>query len=141
MHIDKVNWITAYHYDKPKWHSFSPSLSWKQENVKPRHCLAKCALENKLLNQNYLGIIFVRKLPHTLIPVIASTYCGSMLFRFYWATLYRLEVSQGNRNLIKITFQADAYKQYGTFEFWWLGRNNWSRKDNNILLLIMTFSL
>ena len=29
MHIDKVNWITAHNYGKPKYHSFTPSLSWK----------------------------------------------------------------------------------------------------------------
>ena len=31
MHIDKVNWITAHNYGKPKWHSFSPSLSYKMK--------------------------------------------------------------------------------------------------------------
>ena len=29
MHIGKVKCITAHNCDKPKWHSSSPSLSWK----------------------------------------------------------------------------------------------------------------
>ena len=29
MRIDKVKWITARNSGKPKWHSFTPSLSWK----------------------------------------------------------------------------------------------------------------
>ena len=52
MHIDKVNWITAHDYGKPKCHSFSPSFKLKMENMGARHCLTKCALESKLLNQN-----------------------------------------------------------------------------------------
>ena len=31
MRIDKVNWITAHNYGKPKKHLFKPSLSWKWE--------------------------------------------------------------------------------------------------------------
>ena len=31
MRIDRVIWITAHNYGKPKWHSFMPSLSWKGE--------------------------------------------------------------------------------------------------------------
>ena len=31
MRIDKVKWITAHNYGKPKWHSFKPSFSWKGE--------------------------------------------------------------------------------------------------------------
>ena len=31
MYIDKVNWITAHKYYKPKLHSFTPSFSWKGE--------------------------------------------------------------------------------------------------------------
>ena len=29
MRVDQVNWITADNYGEPKWHLFSPSLSWK----------------------------------------------------------------------------------------------------------------
>ena len=28
--IDKVDWITAHNYGKPKWHSFTPSLKVKR---------------------------------------------------------------------------------------------------------------
>ena len=28
MRIDKVKWITAHNCGKPKWHSFTLSLSW-----------------------------------------------------------------------------------------------------------------
>ena len=31
------------------------------------------------------------KLPHTLIPVIASTCCGKYPVPFFWATLYRVQ--------------------------------------------------
>ena len=31
MRIDKVKWITAHNYGQPKWHSFTPSLSWKRK--------------------------------------------------------------------------------------------------------------
>ena len=31
------------------------------------------------------------KLPHTLIPVIASTYCGKCGVPFFWATLYCIQ--------------------------------------------------
>ena len=53
MRIDKVNWITAHSYDQLKWHSFTPSLKLKMEDLGSRHCLTKCALENKLLNPNW----------------------------------------------------------------------------------------
>ena len=28
MHIDQVNWITAYNYGEPKWHLFGHSSIW-----------------------------------------------------------------------------------------------------------------
>ena len=64
MLIDKVEWITAHNCGKTKWHSF-------RENLGPRHCLTKCALENKLLNQNCWSWyqFSQKKLPHTLIPL------------------------------------------------------------------------
>ena len=34
MRIDQVNWITAHNYGEPKWHFFSPSLSWKAKKKK-----------------------------------------------------------------------------------------------------------
>ena len=55
MHIDEVKWITG--------------------NFGSRHCVTKCALENKPLNQKFLSWFhFSReKLPHILTPVITST--------------------------------------------------------------------
>ena len=49
--IDKVNWIPAHNYGRPKWHSFTP-----------RHCLTR----NKLLNQNCWSWyhLFREKIPH-----------------------------------------------------------------------------
>ena len=35
MHIDKENWIIVSNYGKPKWQSFSPSLSWKGNILGP----------------------------------------------------------------------------------------------------------
>ena len=29
IRIEKVEWISAHNYDKPKWHSFTPSLAEK----------------------------------------------------------------------------------------------------------------
>ena len=57
MRIDKVNWITAHNYGKPK-QTHEPKLvilvSFSQE-----------------------------KLPHTLIAVIASTFCGKFAIPFF----------------------------------------------------------
>ena len=33
MRIDKVEWITAHNCGKPKWHAFTPSLSWKGKSL------------------------------------------------------------------------------------------------------------
>ena len=56
-------------------------LSWRG----PRHCLTTCALENKLLNQNCWSWYHFsqEKLPRTLIPVIASIYCGKYAVPFF----------------------------------------------------------
>ena len=94
MRINKVNWITAHKHGKPKWHSFFPSFfgSW--------NCLTKCALENKVLNQNWWSWYHFsqEKLPQTLIPVIASTYCGKYAVPFFLSTLFRLKLQQSNYN-------------------------------------------
>ena len=57
----------------------------KRDNFGTRHCLTKCALENKLLNQNCWPCYHFsqEKLPHTLILVIASTYCGKYAVPFF----------------------------------------------------------
>ena len=77
----------------------------KRENFGSRPldiCLTKCALENKLLNQNWWSwyIFSQKKLPHTLIPVIASKYCGKCAVPFFFffffggggGTLYRFQL-------------------------------------------------
>ena len=92
MRIDKVKWITAHNCGKPKWHSFTPSLSWKGKILG-----LDIVSQNVPLKTNYwtkiadLGIIFLRRryLTHWYqllyrIPHIV----GSMPFRFFWATLY-----------------------------------------------------
>ena len=81
MRIDKVKWITAHNCGKPKWHSFT----LKREDFGSWHCLTKCALENKLLNRNCWSWYHFsqEKLPHTLIPVSASTYCGKYAILFF----------------------------------------------------------
>ena len=85
MRIDKVTWITARICGKQKWHSIASSLGWKGENFGTRHCLTKCALENKLLNQNCWSWYHFsqEKLLHTLILVIVSTYCGKYAVPFF----------------------------------------------------------
>ena len=64
----------------------------KRENFGSWHCLTKCALENQLLNQNWWSWYHfsLEKLPHTLIPVIASTYFGKYAVPFFRATLYTI---------------------------------------------------
>ena len=64
---------------------FSLHLSWNRKKFGPRHCLTKCALENKLLSQNCWSWYHFsqEKLPRTLIPIIASTYCGKYPVPFF----------------------------------------------------------
>ena len=52
------------------------SFRFERGKLRPRHCLTKCALENKLLNsQNcwYWYNFSQEKLSHTLIPISASS--------------------------------------------------------------------
>ena len=69
------------------------SLVLAEKGVEKKNCVTKCAIENKLPNQNCWSRynFSQEKLPHTLIRIIASTYWGSMPFHFYWATLYICE--------------------------------------------------
>ena len=85
MRTDKVNWITAHNCGKLKWHSFMSSSCWKGGNFGSWHCLTKWALENKLINQTWCSWynFSQEKLPHTLIPVIASIYCGTYAVPFF----------------------------------------------------------
>ena len=57
------------------------TMGCRNDNLGARHCLTKCALENKLPNQNRWSWYHFpqEKLPHTVIPVIASTYCGKYI--------------------------------------------------------------
>ena len=86
MCIDKVKWITA-HCGKPKWHSFT-------------HGLTKCALENKLLNQNSWSWYHFsqEKLPHTLIQLLHPHTVGSMPFRCF---LGHPCIVQQNKDIVK----------------------------------------
>ena len=65
---------------------FHAYFKMKREHFGPRHCLTKCALENKLLNQNCRSWYHLSqaKLPHTLICDIV----GSMPFRFMGHPVY-----------------------------------------------------
>ena len=69
MPIDKVKWITADNCGKPKWHSFTPSLSWKGEKG------LDIVLQN-VQKKNYWTKIADLGIPHPLVPVIASTCYG-----------------------------------------------------------------
>ena len=57
----------------------------KSGNFWPRHCHTKWTLENKQLNQNCWSWYHFsqEKLLHTLITVIASTYCGKYAVPFF----------------------------------------------------------
>ena len=57
----------------------------KSEYFGTQHCLTKCGLENKPLNQNCWSWYHFsqEKLPHTLILVIASIYCGKYAVPFF----------------------------------------------------------
>ena len=59
MRIDKVNWITAHNYGKPKWHSVSTSLRWKQKiwglNIVSQNVPQNTNYSTKIAD---LGIIF-----------------------------------------------------------------------------------
>ena len=58
----------------------------KRVNFGSWHCLTKWALDNKLINQTWWSWYkFSQKLPHTLIPVIASIYCGTYAVPFFFS--------------------------------------------------------
>ena len=85
--IDKVKQIIAHNCGKPKWHSFTLKREiWGVLTLSHKLCPRKQTTESKLV----ILVSFSQKLPHTLIPVIASTYCGMYAVTFFfWATLYR----------------------------------------------------
>ena len=75
MCIDKVEWISAHNYDKPKWHSCTPSFSWKGK-ILDLDIVSQNVLHRKqTTNQNcWSWYHFSQEIPHPLIPVIASIY-------------------------------------------------------------------
>ena len=82
MRIDKIKWITAHNCGNSKEHSFKPRFSWKGEFWTLSNIyfvdivsLKICPIENKLNpDWNWSWYHFSqKKIPHPLIPVIAST--------------------------------------------------------------------
>ena len=71
MRIDKGEWIAADNYGQQKMEEKA-----ERENMRPRHCLTKCSLEDNWTKIADLGIIFLRRsyLKHWY-PIIASLYC------------------------------------------------------------------
>ena len=53
MRIEKAEWITAHNCGKPKWHSFTHTLSWKEKfgasTLSHKMCPRKQTTEPKLL--------------------------------------------------------------------------------------------
>ena len=63
----------------------------KRENLGLRHCLTKCAIENKLLNQNcWSWYNFSQENLIHRYQLLHPHIVGSMKFRFLWATLYSI---------------------------------------------------
>ena len=81
MRIDKLKWITAHNCGKPKWHSFTPSLNWNGKIVGPRHCLTKCALENKTTGPKLL--IFASIFSGEVTTYTDTSYCIHILWEVY----------------------------------------------------------
>ena len=70
----------------------STCLSWKGKPVLASSLSHKiCPRKKHYWTRNWCSWYYfaLEKLPHTLIPVIASTYCGKYAVPFlFWATLY-----------------------------------------------------
>ena len=84
---------------------------------------------------------FPQKLPHTLIPVIAATYCGKFLCRsvFLWASLYRW-TTEHNAHLSRTEVKRnDDYlhcKQYIFGTLWKRTLSNHSCVQVHVILRI-----
>ena len=61
MRIDKDEWITADNYGQPKMEFSDDQFKLKRANMRPRHCLTKCSIENYWTKIDDLGIIFLRR--------------------------------------------------------------------------------
>ena len=93
--LNNAHWQSWIEYCSQLWQTEMTFVhAWfklKRDNLGSWYCLTKCALENKLPHQNWWSWYHFsqEKLPHTLISVIASTYCGKYAIPFFfWATLY-----------------------------------------------------
>ena len=80
MRIDKGEWIAADNYGQQKMEEKA-----ERENMRPRHCLTKCSLEDNWTKIADLGIIFLRRsyLKHWY-PIIASLYCWIYAIPFFY---------------------------------------------------------
>ena len=59
MRTDEVEWISAHSYDQPKWHSFTPSFSWKGESLNLDIVSQHVSQETKFWTRlDDIGIIF-----------------------------------------------------------------------------------
>ena len=87
MRTDEVKQITSHNRGKLKWHLFTHSLSWTGQHFGSWHYLTKCALENRLLNQNWWSWYHFsqKKLPHVYTDT-RYMYCIHML----WGVLFFL---------------------------------------------------
>ena len=87
MHIDKVYWITAHNYGKPKWHSFTAEKgTFWASTLSHKMCPRKQTTELNLL---ILVSFFLRRrcLIHWY-QLLRPHIMGSMPFHFHWSTLY-----------------------------------------------------
>ena len=112
MCIDKVEWITALNCGKPKMEFIHVKFKLKRENLRPRHRLTKCALENKLLIQNCWSWCHFsqEKLPHTLIPIIASSWCWKYAVPFFYGPpCIDVQSEIANNSLLKGNFQGSLF--------------------------------
>ena len=85
MRIDQVNWITAHNYGEPKWHLFSPSLSWQGKivglNIASQNGPRKQTTEPKLM---ILVSFFSGEITsYTEYQLLHPHTVGSILFCFF----------------------------------------------------------
>ena len=94
MRIDKVNWIIAHNYGKPKTHSFKPSLSWNGKfwtsTLSHKMCPRKQTTEPKCWSWYHFSQEKIHV--HVCTSSTDISYCihimGSVPFHFYLVTLY-----------------------------------------------------
>ena len=123
MHIDKVNWITVRNYGKPKWHSFSPSSSWKGKfwasTLSGKMCPRKQTTELKLLS--LVSFFFRRRYLIFWYQLLHPCIMGSMPFRFYWATLY-IHAPNLHHSSPNMPSWLLAQKKLGCYWYWFLDK-------------------